>query len=124
MKRFPYRRENIQLAPFLPMKIGSPNSRKRISIDFCIDTGAEITVIPLRYISLLGLDPRHKVLIDDYDKHSTEHESFVVDLKFGPNIFRSVEVIVSESGASLLGLNVLNQLKLTLDGPNESLIIH
>jgi hypothetical protein len=124
MRRLPYQLANIQYAPFLPMRIGSRFSRKLLPITFNIDTGAEITVIPMRYTSLLSLDPRRELAIDDYNRRSTDHVSFVVDLYLGTQVFRSVEVISSAAGDALWGLDILNQLKLTLDGPKKSLILH
>jgi hypothetical protein len=89
-----------------------------------VDTGAEMTVIPGILIPELGTKASDEVIITDYDNRSEEYSAHAVHLQLGHKLFRNVIVVPSASGAAFLGLDILNQLKLTLDGPKKSLIIH
>jgi hypothetical protein len=84
-----------------------------------VDTGAEMTVIPGILIPELGTKASDEVIITDHDNRSEEYSAHAVHLQLGRKLFRNVIVVPSASGAAFLGLDILNQLKLTLDGPKN-----
>ncbi len=90
---------------------------------FRLDTGADITAIPFRVVVELGLEPFDERNIMGYDSHGVISQTYKAFFHFGNVPLGEIEVVATQSGSTLLGLDILSQLKLTLDGPNKSLII-
>ena len=125
MKRLRYKiGEAKQPSPFVRMRIVSPYQSIATDVLFRIDTGADISAIPSIVLMQLELEPSGEREIQDYDSRSAISECYEVQIQFGRRDFGKIEVISTESGSAFLGLDILNQIKLTLDGPNKSLIIH
>lgn len=91
---------------------------------FRLDTGADMTVVPFHILDDLLSKPHGKVMIGDYDSHRVSTPFFLIHLRFGNLLFDGIPVAPSQSGSALLGLDILNQLKLTLDGPKKQLVVH
>jgi len=83
-----------------------------------------MTLIPMKQALKLQLDPTEKIYLADYDMRFRIHQGFFVHITIGDQVFSGIEVVASKSNAALLGLDILNQLKVTLDGPKKQLLIH
>ncbi|MBI5473143.1 MAG: retroviral-like aspartic protease family protein [Ignavibacteriae bacterium] len=106
------------------MTLISPVTDERQQIVFRIDTGADMTVVPRSVLIELKIGSRGHLLVADYDSRMVYSSYHVVTLLLGKHRFKDVEVIAAESDTAYLGLDVLNQLRLTHDGPNKTLILH
>jgi len=89
-----------------------------------IDTGADITIVPREY--LMRLDA--PVVASGYLRSPWGGRSSVkiyeVNVRVGEHDLYDVEVAGEPGGREvLLGRNLLNQLDLRLDGPNETVIV-
>jgi len=85
-----------------------------------LDTGASITAIPERLISSLELVPVRTVTALDYKGTEQQHQSFFVHLVLNGMRFDWVEVVSARMRNLLVGRDILNRLKVTLDGKNLS----
>ena len=101
------------------MRIVSPYQSIATDVLFRIDTGADISAIPSIVLMQLELEPSGEREIQDYDSRSAISECYEVQIQFGRRDFGKIEVISTESGSAFLGLDILNQIKLTLDGPTN-----
>jgi predicted aspartyl protease len=84
-----------------------------------IDTGADVTLIPRQVIERLHLEitsARHYELVG-FDGSTSLAQVVHVDLVFLGRTFRG-QFLLIEGEWGILGRNVLNAVKLLLDGPN------
>jgi clan AA aspartic protease len=103
-------------APSLTVRFSSPTSTHSIEIQAKIDTGADITVLPQHAISKLRLIPAGRLTVISFDGREERKYTYFVNLQFNNFKFQMVEVISAKRQDALLGRDILNQLKTTLDG--------
>lgn len=119
MVKFSYNQRYFPPLPIVEIKLGSPG--EALSTDLyqaMIDTGADISLIPIAYISPLQSQ------VDDYRylrSHWGEHRRVAIyslDIAIGELRLPAVEVVGDDNGDEIiLGRNILNKLILTLNGP-------
>ncbi len=125
MKAFPYETSERPLAPYLDLKIRpSFQAIRFLSQRAKLDSGAGMTVIPASLVDQWNPAPYNTVAIRGYDGHVSIRPTFLVDLVIGKRKFMQVEVTLSPRTSVLLGRDVLNQLRITLDGPQQITEIH
>lgn len=97
------------------------NGNTVADVPMLIDSGADLTLIPERFIDelRLDLDLNERYELAGFDDHRSVATSAQLDLVFLRRTFRGRFLVVnSESG--ILGRNVLNHFALVLDGPRLS----
>ena len=104
-------------APFLSVQISPLTNNRSESIPAKIDTGADITAIPSRLIDQLGLVPADEIQVEGYDRRPAAIYSYDIILRIDRLQVAGLSVIALNEDYALLGRDVLNQLKLLLDGP-------
>jgi hypothetical protein len=123
MKRYRYPRRNGAYFPAIQIAVASAGTRSYRNVVFRLDTGADISVLPVDILSSLHAIPLGNVIIADFDDRPTIYQSFAVDFRVATYHFNDVEVIASEGGTTLLGLDILNLLDINLNGPKKVLTI-
>jgi predicted aspartyl protease len=123
MKNFRYRNHKGMPAPVVPAIVSASTSPQKFKISFRLDTGADSTLLTSNTILELDADLLGEVVVADFEGVESIRRTYSVNLLIGRRYFRDVEVIASEGGPALLGLNVLNQLNLNLNGPKRQLSI-
>lgn len=83
-----------------------------------IDTGADMTIIPERTISSLGLTPIGIISLEDFRGILQDHLVYRVKI-FLCNSEFEVNVIGGPNDMGLIGRDILNQLVILLNGPRE-----
>lgn len=105
--------------PFLPLEVAGLES----SVELELDTGAGSTSLPRAAIAALGLEPigTHTLgsVGGNYDAELYALEDFGL---FGLRIQTNVTAAVGEYG--LLGMDILGELVVVLDGPARTLWLH
>lgn len=89
-----------------------------------IDSGADGTIVPLRYLEEIHAPPTVEMLIRSQwgEKHSVM--LYLVDVRVDNLTLPGIEVIGDEiSQEVVLGRDVLNRLRLLLDGPRGNVEI-
>jgi predicted aspartyl protease len=88
-----------------------------------VDTGADMTVMPSDILQKLQAVEVADVMVADFDTGVSVYKTYSINLRLGKLFFEEVEVIASDGGAALLGLDVLNQLNVNLNGPRKTLAV-
>lgn len=81
-----------------------------------IDTGADMTVIPTSCVERLRLNPASTILVRGYDGREEEVETYFVGIELAGFKFPLVEVMCSNRKDTLIGRDILNRLRVELNG--------
>jgi hypothetical protein len=106
-------------APFLDIWIHRPehdDTSQRVRAK--LDTGADVSAIPVFLPEALQLQPESQVLVEGYDLQQVWLNSYHVSLIVARVRFSRVEVILFPEEYVLLGRDVLNRLYAHLNGPD------
>jgi len=113
-----YSSEYSPPAPSLKIKLARPFSDHSLELQAKLDTGADMTVIPQRAVSELRLIPASRVSVTSFDGQRIWRYTYFVNLSFNGFEYKMVEVISAQHRDVLLGRDILNRLKIILDGKN------
>jgi predicted aspartyl protease len=103
-------------APSLQVVVSNPYSKESRKERGKVDTGADISVIPSEFVPQLGLAPARRLLARAYDRREGFVITYYVDLAVQEFAFELVEVVAAPRSDILLGRDILNRLKMLLDG--------
>lgn len=125
MTHYRYNRQVDPPAPFVYVGLRSPHDDDPpLELPALVDTGADTTVVPLQVVESLGLPPLDEMPTVGFGGQLTFIPTFLIRLRLRGLVEMSVEVLASpDESYVLLGRDVLNRFKLTLDGPGLSLEI-
>ncbi|MGE5601823.1 MAG: retroviral-like aspartic protease family protein [Nitrososphaerales archaeon] len=105
-------------APVIPVVIQSPfTRRKRRMAPALIDTGADVTAVPEAFVTSLELPTLRRLRVAGLENEWETVETYSARVRLEPRVEVRVEVIASTHDFVILGRDVLNQLKIQLDGP-------
>jgi predicted aspartyl protease len=123
--KFPYDSHYFPPAPSVEIRLGTPGeSLASGSHQALIDTGADISLVPLKHIRPLQTVPDdHRYLRSQWGERR-KVAIYSLDIGLGNVRLPAVEVVADERGDEIvLGRNVLNKLVMMLDGPKRVLEI-
>ncbi|NHV98710.1 MAG: retroviral-like aspartic protease [Thaumarchaeota archaeon] len=107
-------------APSLKVRLTRPFSDRSLELQAKLDTGADMTVLPQQTVGELGLIPASRVSVLSFDGRRAWRYTYFVNLSFNGFEYKMVEVIDAKRHDALLGRDVLNRLKISLDGKSLS----
>ncbi len=90
-----------------------------MKVSFEVDTGAFITAIPMSKLEGLNARKVDKLLLEDCNANPFFSPVYEVRLELAELVLPCVRVVGLNSSYALLGLDILNQLLATLDGPRR-----
>jgi predicted aspartyl protease len=86
-----------------------------------VDTGADRTVIPTRVVEALGLQPLDQIELAGFGGLRYFVKTYLLDLGINSLAPARVEVVAQENEPwVILGRDVLNGLRIVLDGPRQT----
>jgi predicted aspartyl protease len=88
-----------------------------------LDSGADITAVPAAVADRLGLVQFSDVILAGYAGPAVPAESYVVDITLHDFELTAIEVVLTHESYVIAGRDILNQLQITLDGPQLRLAI-
>jgi len=115
-----YSSEYSPPAPSLKIKLARPFSDHSLELQAKLDTGADMTVIPQYVVSELRLIPASRVSVISFDGHKVWRYTYFVNLSLNDFEYKMVEVISAQRHDALLGRDILNRLKIALNGKTLS----
>ncbi|MGQ0603677.1 MAG: retroviral-like aspartic protease family protein [Anaerolineales bacterium] len=122
--RFPYEGTHEPPAPFLDIQIEHPTQPQRVAQLYAkVDTGADISVIPLSVAQALGLEVAGEVSAMGFNRQVNTYTVYITRLIFPSGQRAHVHVLATVSDETVLGRDVLNHFRLLLDGPALTLEI-
>lgn len=91
------------------------------NVPMLIDTGADVSLIPQRAVSQLGIavDPKQGYQVMGFDGSPSHAQAVELDLIFLGRTIRGLYLILDQE-VGILGRDVINHFALFLDGPNSS----
>jgi len=105
-------------APFVPVRLASlAVHAEPVAIQAKIDTGADLTVIPARLIEQLQLMSAGEIEVEGYDGRRATLQVYDVNLHIDQLSLPGLLVVAFAEDYVLLGRDVLNRLRVLLDGP-------
>jgi predicted aspartyl protease len=108
----------------LPVKIGTPfSSSPSVTVNAFVDSGADITAIPSTLTRQFELRRADTAMLRGFDGRVTGSPVFSVAMAIADGEHKFIRAVAWEESYALLGRDLLNQLKLTLDGPQGLLDI-
>jgi predicted aspartyl protease len=125
MIRYQYVAEFTPSAPFVHVIVRNPKAdHASAEIPAQLDTGADRTVIPKRVAEEVHLSAVRKITVAGLGGDLHTLDVFLVLLQIRDLQPMAVEVIAHDDESFvLLGRDVINQLRIVLDGPNQVLEI-
>jgi len=106
-------------AIIMDSEVQNPSSSTSVKRRAKLDTGADISVIPEDLVGSLELVPAATVSTHAFDCSSDEHRTYFVNILLNGMRFEYVEVVAAGREV-LVGRDILNQLKILLDGKSQS----
>lgn len=111
--------------PALALHLGYPDERLAVGpITAIVDTGADGTLVPQSLLDEIGAPLVDSKRIRSHWGEWRQVLVFVVDLGVDDLRLPTIEVVGDEVGNEIiLGRNVLNRLNLTLNGPQQEILV-
>jgi predicted aspartyl protease len=104
-------------APFIEFEVVSPqDSTQRRLAQGLLDTGAEVSVLPVEILTSLQIPKASDMSVESWDGSPTFVTTYIVTLGIADASLDSVEVVAAPMQYAILGRDVLNHFILTLNG--------
>ncbi|MBI2919235.1 MAG: retroviral-like aspartic protease family protein [Chloroflexi bacterium] len=122
MTTYPYDSAFNPAAPMVDVQVSRPYSPAFETVPAMVDTGCDITAVPHDLVERLGLKrvgeiPLREVLGGDRVRGPV----YLASLELEGHPLGTIQVTACNDNCILLGRDVLNDWKVTLDGPQGSL---
>ena len=123
--KFAYNTDYVPPAPHLEIRLAVPDEAFRMTpLAVLVDTGADATIVPLRYIEPLGVQIDNRKTLRSQWGERRIVDVYLLDVQVGDLRLPLIEIIGDERGTeAILGRSVLNRLTMVLDGPKQTLEI-
>lgn len=110
-------------APVLEISIYPPRSPSHeLRLSVMIDTGADVSTLPLRVLKRIGAEYLETAVLRGMAGGRATVDLYRVAVRVGPHTVPAVRVAgVASTTDAVLGRDVLNHLKITLDGPAQTI---
>ena len=118
MSEYPYDVTYDPPIPVCNVALSTPSTGQRVELTAIVDTGADGTIVPVRYLREIGARRAFEAGLRSQWGERRTASLYLVDLRIGELTISGVYAIGDELGQEIvLGRNVLNRLRLLLDGP-------
>jgi hypothetical protein len=123
-----YSREKFPSAPVLSVRLSQPGEPSQTETMLAlIDTGGDFTTVPLNWLLQIDAPEVRWAYLRGLWSEQRPVTLYLVDLHFEKGVLPGIEAVAideddietEDDNEIVLGRNVLNQLVLLLDGPNQ-----
>lgn len=121
MSSHPHNRQHTPPIPTLEVRLrASDDSHAGGPLSALVDTGADITLIPLTYLEQIEAPELDEVRLRSHWGHTTTVTTYLVDIELSTSALPGLEVVGDlYADEIVLGRDVLNRLLLLIDGPRQ-----
>jgi hypothetical protein len=109
--------------PGLDVDILHPLTSARATVFAKIDTAADQTIIPEAIVDILALEPQGLAVAEPVDSRPRVYVTYTCDIIIAGRQFIDLEAAAAPISYILLGRDVLNELQITIDGPQRQFSI-
>jgi len=111
-------------APFLSVRVTHPLYHERfIEIPAKVDSGADVIAIPVEAVNQLGLQKAGSLTVAGFNGQAVQVVLYAVRIELPTNKAVRMTALTIPSNYVLVGRDVLNSLRVLLDGPELTLEI-
>ena len=116
----PYNSRFFPSAPVIDVVIENPVfPNKRLPIQGIIDTGADITAIPVSVVRRLGIQVSRRMSVAGLNGKTETIPTYIANLRVADLSFERIQIIEWPGTEVVLGREILNNFELFLDGKNR-----
>lgn len=110
--------------PIIELAIANPNNQAVTTEVFIFDSGSDMTCIKGNVFDLLKLEYFGYATLAGKTGEEDEYQTAIVRIETPFGVHELTEVVIdSNTDENLLGRDVINKWKVTLDGPNQQMTI-
>jgi predicted aspartyl protease len=119
MSYHPYSNVFFPSAPVVEIRLGAPGAEVTLGpVEAFVDTGADATLIPMSYLNQVSARKVDQATVRSHWGERRSVSIYSVALEVDVHHFSAMWAVGDELGSEVvLGRNVLNRLRLLLDGP-------
>ncbi len=119
--KFVYDTTYFPPAPHVEVRFGAPDESLKVGpLLAFVDSGADGTLVPAHYVHSLQLEIYDNKALIDYLGDRRMVATYRLDVGIGDIRLPSIEVVADENSSEIIiGRNVLNMLRVFLDGPKQ-----
>ena len=119
MTYYPYSDKYYPAAPVVEITLGAPGTSPTLGpLEAFVDTGADATLIPVKHLRQIGARKVDQATLRSQGGERRPVSLYAVAMEISQHRFVAMWVVGDEVGKEIiLGRNVLNRLRLLLDGP-------
>ena len=110
-------------APYCDVLVSNPNLSRQVNLPTLLDTGCDISIIPLDSANELELEVKGTGALEGVTGDVADLPTFEVYLSVNQSTREKLEVMGWHESFAIMGRDVLNHYHITLDGPNLTLTI-
>lgn len=104
--------------PILPIEVVSRESSERTSpLNALLDSGAQVTIVPETELQEIDASPAGAIDLEGLWGAARTVPMYHVDIWIGNQYLEHVDLVGGPDDETILGRDVINQLRLLLDGP-------
>lgn len=118
MNEYPYLRSYDPALPICELRLAVPATGRSVTTQAIIDTGADATLVPVVLLDQIGARRVFGTGLRSQWGERRRVFLYLADVHIGQVLLPGMYVVGDEIGQeTILGRNVLNRLRLLLDGP-------
>ena len=119
--KFAYNTKYYPPAPRLQIRLGVPDESLKVGpLTAFLDSGADTTLVPLRYIRRLPVSVDNLRQLRSQWGESRVVEVYRLDVGIGDIRLPAVQIVADKQGNEIIvGRNILNLLRVFMDGPKQ-----
>ncbi len=123
--KFPYNIDYFPPAPAVDIFLGKADESFKIGpLSALVDSGADGTVVPARYLGEFQAEIADRKIIRSHWGEARIVSIYLLDVGIAGVRLPAIEIVADELSVDILiGRNILNKLRVFLDGPKQTIEI-
>lgn len=121
---YDYDLDYLPAMPIVTLSIGIPDSETTLTLSALVDSGADATMIPIKYLQEIQAIKRQRVFIRTISAQRAGANLYTISLQFAHYRRNRIEVVGNQdTDEVIVGRDILNHLVVTLDGLASAVLV-